>query len=347
MSILFPYFELAASLFILLLCFQIFTRHYDNRVARFFAILALVAFLASILEYSLRIAFTLELARNINRLSSSLWAIVFPMFAHFSFVFAKKDRFLKNRLNFGLFYLPPAMISSLFIFTNLMYTRYEISSIGIINQPAPLYWLFALNILIYSAIGVITLFRFSRQTAQKTEKVQALLIASGSLIASSIGAVADLFLPLTMGYRAVFPTAVFDVAFMMAFIYYAMRRYSLFAVSPSIAADVIIETMPDALLATDFEGNILFMNEEADKLFCDPEKSCVGHPFSSLFKSRQKYDQLYDEVVVEEKEILRYEVDLVDPLGQHIPALINANLLRDKIVGDTIGIVFVVRDVRG
>ena len=80
MSILFPYFELAASLFILLLCFQIFTRHYENRVARFFAMFAMMAFLAAILEYSLRIAFTLELARDLNRIAASLWAFVFAMF---------------------------------------------------------------------------------------------------------------------------------------------------------------------------------------------------------------------------------------------------------------------------
>lgn len=344
---LFPYFELAASLFILLLCFQIFTRHYDNKVARFFALLALVAFLTTILEYSMRIAFTLELARDINRLSSVLWAFLFPMFAHFCFIFAKKDRFLHNRTAYLLFYLPPTIVSGLFVFTNWMYTRYEIWSIGITNQPAPAYLLFTLTTLVYTGIGIFTLLSYSKSAPQKTERTQALIIASGSILTLLLGAITEFIIPLVFKQRYIFPTSVFDIALMFAFIYYAMRRYSLFAISPSIAADVIIETMPDALLATDFEGNVLFMNEEADKLFCDPDKNCIGHPFYSLFKNREKYDQLYDEVVVKEKEILRYEVDLVDPLGQHIPALINANLLRDKIVGDTIGIIFVVRDIRG
>ncbi len=344
---LFPYFELAASLFILLLCFQIFTRHYDNKVARFFALLALVAFLTTILEYSMRIAFTLELARDINRLSSVLWAFLFPMFAHFCFIFAKKDRFLHNRTAYLLFYLPPTIVSGLFVFTNWMYTRYEIWSIGITNQPAPAYLLFTLTTLVYTGVGIFTLLSYSKSAPQKTERTQALIIASGSILTLLLGAITEFIIPLVFKQRYIFPTSVFDIALMFAFIYYAMRRYSLFAISPSIAADVIIETMPDALLATDFEGNVLFMNEEADKLFCDPDKNCIGHPFYSLFKNREKYDQLYDEVVVKEKEILRYEVDLVDPLGQHIPALINANLLRDKIVGDTIGIIFVVRDIRG
>ena len=95
---LFPYFELAASLFILLLCFQIYTRHHANKVARFFAMFALVAFLAAIFEYSIRIAFTLDLARNLDRISGPLWAFVFSMFANFCFIFAKKRKNLILRL---------------------------------------------------------------------------------------------------------------------------------------------------------------------------------------------------------------------------------------------------------
>jgi len=347
MSILFPYFELAASLFILLLCFQIFTRHYASRIARAFALLALVAFLTTILEYSMRIAFTFELARNINRLSSVFWAFLFPMFAHFCFIFAKKDEFLHNRTTSILFYLPPAIVSGLFLFTNWMYTRYEIWSIGITNHPAPPYLLFTLTTLAYTGIGIFTLLSYNKSAPQKAERNQALIMASGAILALIIGTITEFVLPLVFKQRQIFPTSVFDIALMFAFIYYAMRRYSLFAVSPALAADVIIETMPDAMLATDFDGNILFMNEEAEKFFCDPQDICVGRPFRALFKTPEKYDQLYDEVAVQGKEILRFEADLIDPLGQHIPALINANLLRDKVVKDILGIVFVVRDSRG
>ncbi len=347
MSILFPYFELAASLFILLLCFQIFTRHYENRVARFFAMFAMVAFLAAMLEYSLRIAFTLELARDLNRIAASLWAFVFAMFAHFSLIFAKKKRLLENPLTLVWLYLPPTILALLFCFSNLMYLRYEIWSIGIVSQPAPLYWLFFLNTVFYSGLGVLMLFRFGRLAQQVSVKKQAYLIAFGSLIPLLVGVLTDEVFPLVFGVRLTVPTAVFDLAIMNAFIYYAMRRYSLFSISPAIAADVIIETMPDALLATDFEGRILFANEETAKLFGVEEDELIGLDFCSLFKQKNQYAQLCAEVVDQKKEILRYEADIHSPTGERIPALINANLLRDKIVGDTIGIIFIVRDIRG
>ncbi len=344
---LFPYFELAASLFILLLCFQIYTRHYANKVARFFALFALVAFLAAIFEYSIRIAFTLDLARNLDRIAGPLWAFVFSMFAYFCFLFTKKKKFLESPFSLLFFYLPPFLLSLLFIFTNSMHTRYEIWSIGIVAQPAPLYWLFLIHTLFYTLLGIVVLFRFGATAQQRIERVQSIFIAIGSLIPLTIGILTDALLPLLFGVRNIFPTVVFDVAFMNLFIYIAMRRYSLFAVSPALAADVIIETMPNALLATDLEGKILFVNDEATRLFSVLPEELVGKAFSSLFKIREKYDQLHNEVVDKKKEILRFEVELIDPLGQRLPALVNANLLKDRIVGDTLGIIFVVRDMRG
>lgn len=347
MSILFPYFELAASLFILLLCFQIFTRHYANKAARFFALFALIAFLAAIFEYSLRIAFTLDFARDLNRIATSLWAFLFAMFAHFSFIFAKKERFLSNPLSRIFFYLPPILLSGLFLFTNLMYSRYEIWSIGIVSQPTSWYWLFTIHTVFYSLLGIIVLYRHGAVAPQKFERAQANFIATGSLLPLLIGSFTDEFVPLLFGARLIVPTCVFAIALMNLFIYIAMRRYSLFAVSPSLAADVIIETMPDAMLATDVEGNILFANDAASRLFSSPAEGLSGKPIRSLFKNRERYDQLYYEVVDKRREILRFEAELIDPLGQLIPSLINANILRDKVVGDTIGIVFVVRDLRG
>jgi hypothetical protein len=142
MAMLFPYIELFASLFILLLCFQIFTRHYESKVARSFALFLLVAFLATIFEYSMRIAFTLEFARALNRISASLWVFAFSLFASFAFVFTRKKEFLEKAWAPFFFYVPPTLLSLLFIFTNIMYTRYEIWNIGIISQPSPWYWLF-------------------------------------------------------------------------------------------------------------------------------------------------------------------------------------------------------------
>ena len=342
----FSYFELAASLTILLLAFNIFTRHYENMAARFFGKFALVGFLAALFEYSLRIAFTLDIARNINRLSATLWALAFAMLLHFALIFIKKDKWLYNKILFALFYLPVVILGILFFFTDSMYRLYEIWHIGIVSQPSPLYLLFALHTIAYVGTAVILLLWYSFNAIQKTVREQALIIALGSLIPAVIGVYTDELSPVIFGARTYWPTAVFDLAIMIFFVYYAMRKYSLFAISPALAADIIIETMPDSLMVTDLEGRIILLNDEAHKFFHAPKEAILGRPIYELFINRAKYQQLYAEVVDKNLEIERYSADLCDPLGQCIPSIINANKIRDSI-GATLGIVFIIRDSRG
>ncbi|MBI5701605.1 PAS domain-containing protein [Candidatus Saganbacteria bacterium] len=346
MSMFFSYFELAAALFILLTSFNMYSRHYENRSARFFARFALVAFLSALFEYSLRIAFTLDLARDINRICGVLLALTFAMFLHFVLVFTKKDGFLNKKVNFILFYLPVIIVSAVFIFTNWMYSYYEITHIGIVSQPSFAYLIFAAQTIIYLSIGIVLLFAYSRKAPQKTVRNQALIIAIGSLVPTAIGVTTDQLLPVFMGARLFWPTVVFDLALMNIFIYFAMRQYSLFAISPSLAADIIIETMPDSLIVTDLDGTVILVNDEAHKFFHAPKEDILGKPIFKLFVDRAKYDQLYKEVVNKNLEIERYQVDLCDPLGECIPSLINANKIHDAI-GETLGVVYIIRDKRG
>lgn len=343
----FPYFELAASLFILLLAFQIWTRHYENPLARFFAQFALVAFGAAILEYSYRIAFTLEFARDLDRLATPLWAFVFPLFTHFALIFTKNEKWLESKGSLFLLYLPAAVISCLTVFTDMMFIRYEIWSIGIVSIPSAWYSLFLLNSLVFSAVPVYLLLRYAASTHQKSESFSARLIAAGVALPFLVGLVTDEAIPLVFGTRLTPPTAVFALAAMNLSIYLAMRYYSLFAISPALAADTIIEVMPDSLLVTDLDGRIIFINQDARKFFHASQQTVAGRCIGDLFKLRAKYDQLIDEVVGKKLEVERFQAEMIDPLGETIPALINANLLREKIVGETLGIVFVVRDIRG
>jgi PAS domain S-box-containing protein len=347
MTMFFPYFELAASLFVLLFSYHIWTRHHENRAARFFSRFATVAFLACIFTYSFRIAFTLEIAQDINRLAVTLIAFSFSIFAHFALIFTHKETFLRKPFALPILYLPPALIGILFCCTNAMYLRHEIFNYGIASIPAPAYWLFILTSMAYAVWGFSLFLSYAKTAPQKIEKEQALLIAFGSLIPVVIGLIFDEILPVVFQMRLIPPTVVFDFAFMTFFIYLAMRKYSLFAISPALAADVIIEAMPDSLLITDLDGQIIFINEEARKFFHASEETVAGKCIANLFKDKAKYKQLYDEVVEKKLVVELFQAELVDPLGERIPALINARLLREKFVGSAMGIVFIVRDIRG
>ena len=344
--IFFPYLELLASLFILLFCFMIFSRHYENRAARVFGRLALLGFCIAISEYSTRIAFTLDLARGINHIGGALWVFLFPVFTHFCLVFAHKDQELKKPWMFWALYSPAIILAAIYLFTDLLYIRHDIYPFGIANQPSQLYWFFVANIVFYTCWGILAVLGHYRRSLQKTMRGQALLIILGAAIPTTIGLITDAILPLLYGYRPFPPFCVFSIAIMMGFIYLAMRRYALFAISPALAADVIIETMPDSLMVTDLEGRIILLNDEAHRFFKVPKEEILGRPMELLFEERDKYLKLYEEVVVDEKEIERFEANLIDPRGEKISCLINANKMRDAL-GATLGIVFIIRDING
>jgi PAS domain S-box-containing protein len=345
MAMLFPYLELLASLFILVFAYYIGTRHYDNKTARFFTRFAFVSFFACILTYSFRIAFTLELAAFINRFSASLVAFAFASFAHFALIFTKKDD-ETNRWELPLLYVPTALLTALFLFTDLMYKRYEIFSYGIASVPSLWYSLFTLQNIAYAAWGFSLFFAYSRTAPQKTEREQSLVIAFGALIPATIGLFTDEIIPLIFFDRLFLPTLVIDFAIMIGVIYWAMRRYSLFSISSAIAAPYVIEAMPDSLLITDLDGRIILLNEDAHKYFHVPKEQILGSSISVLFEDKNKYQQLYSEVVEKGLQIERFEAALCDPLGECLPSFVNATLFRDEL-GATLGIIFIVRDSRG
>lgn len=346
MAMLFPYLELAASLFILLFAYYIGTRHFENKTARFFVRFAMVAFLSCIFAYSMRIAFTLGLGQDINRISKTLVAFSFAVFAHFALNFLKKEKILNRKFTLSLLYLPPILLGLLFFCTNWMFIRYEITSYGIISIPAPLYSLFTLQNIVYGGWAIYLLYSYSRIGAKRLKREQAHFIAIGALIPAAIGIVFDELVPLVLHRFVLPPTMVFDFALMILFIFIGMRRYGLFAISPTYAFNSIIETMPDALIVTNPSGRVLLLNEEAHKYFHAPKEALVKHNIRTLFEQPAKFEQLYSDIIDKNLEIERFEATLRTPLGKCLPSFINARAYRDEM-GGLLGIIFVVRDIRG
>ena len=221
-----------------------------------------------------------------------------------------------------------------------------IFSYGIASIPSPWYWLFIAQNTGYALWGVWLFYSYSRTAPQRVEREQAKLIALGAIFPAVVGIIADELIPILFQTRIVYPTLVLDFAVMSFFIYLAMRRYSLFAISPAFAAQTIIETMPDSLIVTDLEGRVLFLNEEAHKYFHAPKDEIVGRLICDLFSDKSRFDKLYDDVINKNQEIERFEATLCNPLGECLPSYINANALRYEL-GDLIGIVFVIRTSLG
>ena len=68
----------------------------------------------------------------------------------------------------------------------------------------------------------------------------------------------------------------------------AIRRYDLIALTPSLAAQEIIDTMADVLFVCDREGRIEFANQAAASLLGYPEKEMSGHRINDFLAAQDR-----------------------------------------------------------
>lgn len=336
------YLELLSALFILFLTLFIYLRFPQSRTERVYIIFGIICFISGILLFAVRVAFTLEMAKFINRFGASAFAFVFPTFLHFVLYFTKKDKVFNLKTTYFFLYFPPFLVSSLFLFTDIMHLRYEIAPYGIISQPSIFYWIFAVHSLIYSFIGIFLLIRFVFTTTQKTERMQAVLIALGAILGITLGFITDEFVPIVYKARIFPPTAVLDLALFNFFVFLAVRSFNLFTISPSIAASTILETMLDSLLVADIDSCVVLINREGEKLFKIEKEEIIGTDVACVFKDGKRFRQLWKEVVAEKKEIRNFEAELLTSFGETIRGLVNAKLLRN-IFGGILGVVLIFR----
>ena len=62
-----------------------------------------------------------------------------------------------------------------------------------------------------------------------------------------------------------------------------MAKYQLIDITPKFAAQGVLDTMDEAMIAIDAEGIIRLINRAATAMFGRPEKELLGRPFTMIF----------------------------------------------------------------
>jgi PAS domain S-box-containing protein len=163
-----------------------------------------------------------------------------------------------------------------------------------------------------------------------------------------------LLIALAVGYLAAFdylgtygiPVYPFGYAPILGFVVLmtaAVWRYRLREITPSLAAEQIVRTMPDALLVLDRGGVVRVVNQAASQLFRYPDADLIGRPvFATLgdLLSSEKIEALAVNGVMREYES-SYRTH-----GAEVPVFldITGSAMRDR-AGHPIAFVFIIRDI--
>ncbi len=107
----------------------------------------------------------------------------------------------------------------------------------------------------------------------------------------------------------------------------------------------LIESSPDAIIATDKQGNIVLFNEGAEALLGYRAEEVIGHPTVELYASEDRARDILIEMRKRGGMASGYESVLKNKDGLSVPVLVSASVLLDKD-GQETGMVGFATDLR-
>ena len=148
-------------------------------------------------------------------------------------------------------------------------------------RDSPQVVFYTLYYVVYMLGGIGLMLVAGQRERALVKRRQARIIAWSAVIPLLLGSVTDVLLPRAGLY--IVPNAACDIAMIWVFgLVYATVRYRMLDLRPAVAADRVVETMSDALLLADPDGNVVWPNPAAVRLFGRTADELRGTPLAQL-----------------------------------------------------------------
>ncbi|MFH1513670.1 MAG: histidine kinase N-terminal 7TM domain-containing protein, partial [Bacillota bacterium] len=204
---------------------------------------------------------------------------------HFFLIYAKKDNLLKKWWIYVVLYLPAAILLFQTIEKDAFsrdYFQNQYGWIVIDNSGSVWFWIFILAIALSGIINIYLCYSVLRKTVSIRERMQTKVIVGAATVSFTLG------MGLVLFTRIFFKVDIPDItsATMMIWllgILYAIVKYRLMILSPTLAADTILNTIVDPLVLVNPEGLITYINSEALALLGYERTDLLEKPFEILF----------------------------------------------------------------
>ncbi len=265
---------------------------------------------------------------------------------HFLLVYTKKDNILKKWWIYIVLYLPAIIfifqaIKQNLYFSDVIYNQYGWRLVA--NAASAWYWILMIFIGILGTINMYLCYSVLRRATSTRERKQTKIIFFS-------GATSFLF---TMGYnvcaniiiKAEIPDMI--AAGMMIWqlgILYAIIKYKLMTLSPSLIAENLFQTIIDSVILTDQKGIILSINPETQRLLGYTQKELGGEPLGRLFLSDGESTNTSISELLNSCPIRNVETFMVSSAGVNIPIILSISECSDNY-NTRIGFVLASKDV--
>ncbi len=289
-----------------------------------------------------------------DKASSLLWSTVgslgYYTFAsisiHFFLLYAKKDNLLKKWWIYLILYLPAAVFlfqaikNNLFI-SDLIYSQY--GWIPIYNVTSIWFWSFFGSIGLSGILNIFICFSVLKKAGSIRERKQAQIILAAASISFVAGMGYNIFAQIII--KAHIPDIT--VAWLMIWllgILYAVVKYRLMILSPSLAAESILKTMIDSLVLVNPQGLISYANSETLSLLGYKRTDLLEKPFETLFPMKVKAEMQDLIKTLQHSSVRNKDTFFLSKDNTQIPILFSASICKDNY-GDYLGFVALSRDI--
>lgn len=194
-------------------------------------------------------------------------------------------------------------------------------------------------------LSIIVLFQWGyRSKSSLRNKRQAKILIYSGICAFSLALVTQIILPL-LGIDFIPLLAHLYALIVLSGIYYAVRHYILFNVSPQILNDMIFSEIMDLAILLSPNGQILKVSKSAETLLGYHASDLLGKPVHYIIENQSILTEFLTEKV--NSSILKYsEVHCLTKTGESLPVSISCLPLTNGILREPEGFVLLGHDIR-
>lgn len=254
----------------------IYMRNPRNKVNQIYTLLSFLVSLAGFVNYYISIAESAEQVYALLRMTS-LRLFIFPVTVHFYLLLAGQKKLLKGYWIYILLYMFPTII----MFTTEPRGLFDVvlvdEKLGWSFYPKKtvvgsllIFYIFSLTLLLFY-LG----FRYIHLNwKNRLRRIQGIYILVGLAGALVFPVIFDIALPLFSVQIPQIASLSFILGYLI--IAHAVLEYDLFAPTPESSAEEILKSISDAVVLTDRQETITFVNKSATDLFGFEEALLVG-----------------------------------------------------------------------
>jgi len=341
---LFAFFAFLVYLYLSIYTFRLDPRSKLNRTFSYLSLSFTIWAFAYIFFYS---APTKEIAWFWYRISSLGWCFFPGIFLHFSFILIEKKDILKKWWLYIVFYLPGIFFTYKAVNGTFLVADFVHKDFGWC-EIAPSYslwfWSYPVYYTGFILVGLLLILNWGNRSKIIKNKKQANVIARTAFPILITAAITDSIMP-ALNVQIIPSIASILILGWVFGIWYSIVKYKFMILTPSIAAEEIIDKMVDLLVLVTPEGNIIEVNRRVKELLGYDEKELIGKPLSTIISEEDFIKGEFLKVGQDSSLTYACELTYKTKNGEDIPVSISCSAINDN-EGDMVGIVVVGQDVR-